>query len=383
MKISHLNYWPYYIPGLDKKIKEQAKAARELDIDMDFVIINNQVESRDKNLIFLKLKNQNPIKKKLFRYKVIENIFDFNTYDYVILRYPFNTDFSGISFIKKHGHKIISEHHTNEIGELKSHGSSFINNIRIALESKFSSEYLKYVKAIIGVTNEIVQIELEKIKIQKPTFIFSNGIDVESIKIAKREKINNTLKIIFAASYFSPWHGLDRVLNGLKIYDNKKIAIELHLVGKVPQIYDNDINYLNRKQNIKIINHGFIEPNKIDTLYDGKHLAIGSLALFRKRMKEACALKTRDNIARGVPFFYGYSDSDLDGTEYFAIKIEASESPVNFDEIVDFALNLENRRTIQEDMREFALSRLDWKIKIKKLYDFIASLKSNTIERPG
>lgn len=58
------------------------------------------------------------IQKKLFKFSLISRSVDLNEYDYIILRYP-SMDFSALSFSRKWGDKIITEHHTDEIGEKK------------------------------------------------------------------------------------------------------------------------------------------------------------------------------------------------------------------------------------------------------------------------
>ncbi|MGJ0357242.1 hypothetical protein [Aliarcobacter cryaerophilus] len=370
MKIAHLNYFPYFVPGLDKKIKEQALAARKLDLNLDFVILNQTFDKIEDNIIYKKIKKSNFFKRKLFRFKVIEENFNFEDYDFVILRYPMIKGFDSNSFINKYGYKIISEHHTDEIGEQKTFGNNISNKFIIYLEKYFSKYYLSNVKAIIGVTNEIIKVELNKINLDKKVFLFSNGIGMENTEVSKREKFEKVLNIIFVSSIFSPWQGLDRVIDGLKNY-NGNIKINLKLIGKLNLQQKISLKALENNKCISIFIKDYVESKKIIFEYNGSHLAIGSLALNQKNMKEACPLKTREYIASGIPFIYSYDDSDLDGSEYFALKISTDSGPLDFEKIIDFAKYLDSKNTLQVDMINFALEKLDWKVKIASLYKFI------------
>ncbi|WP_198264123.1 hypothetical protein [sulfur-oxidizing endosymbiont of Gigantopelta aegis] len=46
------------------------------------------------------------------------------------------------------------------------------------------------------------------------------------------------------------------------------------------------------------------------------NIAIGTLSLHKKNMKEASALKVREYVAYGLPVILGYIDSDLDGCDF-------------------------------------------------------------------
>ncbi|WP_066164456.1 glycosyltransferase family protein [Aliarcobacter cryaerophilus] len=370
MKIAHLNYFPYFVPGLDKKIKEQAYASKDLGIDIEFVILNQDINKIQDNIIYKKIKKSSILKQKLFRFKVIKENFNFDNYDLIILRYPMTTDFSSQSFIKRYGYKIISEHHTDEIGELKTLGNSISNKFRIFLENKFSKIYLENVKSIIGVTNEIRILECNKSFTPKKSFVFSNGIDVNKVKIANRIRFTNELNAIFVASVFSPWQGLDRVLKGLINYSSN-IKINIKLIGKIPKEYDELIIKLQNKNNIYIILKDYVEPKNLNIEYDNQHLAIGTLTQFRTNMQESCPLKVREYIASGIPFIYAYNDSDLNGSEYFTLKLESNDNPIDFEKVIEFAKKIDLEENLQEDMRKFALEKLDWKVKISSLYKFI------------
>ena len=361
MKIAHINYIPYDNQiGVNKKIEAQAKAAIKVGLDIDFIILNSFIEKQEENLIYKKI-NESILIKKLFRFNIIDKYVELKKYDYLILRYS-DMDFSSLQFIFKYGNKVITEHHTDELAEILTSNSIFSG--RYLIERFFAPLFLKKSKAFIGVTNEIINVELNKCKCNKKTLLMSNGADVESIKFTKFKPFDGKeLNIIFVASFFASWHGLNKILDNLISYKGN-IIINLYLIGDLSK---SDI------YKIKNINHPYINIYIKGRLYGDeldKVFAISTIAISTKKMIEACALKTREYIARGIPFIYGYKDVDLNGDEKFALKID--EFDIN--QVIEFAKNVSMKKDISFEMREFAKNNLDWKIKMNKLKYFIGDL---------
>lgn len=383
MRIAHINYIPLdNVVGVAKKIKQQADAARDLNLSIDFIILNSDLEKQDKNLIYKKLKTStskiiSKLQKRFFRYKIISNTLNLRSYDYVILRYP-GMDFSSIfylnKFVRNYGNIIITEHHTDEIKEIKSRKMTLVKKIRVLLEKKYAKKLLSNVKGIIGVTDEIRLVELNKIKKNKPSCVVSNGISTSSTPFAPVKKFDNSeLVMVFVASSFSPWHGLDRLLEGLKLYSGD-VCIRLYLIGDLDNEYIDTINELDKEQvSIEVLGRKY--GDELNTIYNKSNLAISSLALHRNGLSEACVLKTREYIARGIPFVYGYSDSDLDGSEDFALRIQSNDSPVDISKIIKFVKQSSENNLISHSERNFALEKLDWKNKVVLFSNFINELK--------
>ena len=55
--------------------------------------------------------------------------------------------------------------------------------------------------------------------------------------------------------------------------------------------------------------HGYQPQEKLADYYSRSHIGIGSLAVFRKNVKETNALKVREYLAAGIPVILGYNDS--------------------------------------------------------------------------
>jgi len=373
MKIAHINFLPYdNVVGVNKKISLQAKCARDLGISMDFIVLNSFEDSVNNNLILKKI-DGTIFKKKFFRFDIIDDLIDIDKYDFIVLRYP-SVDFSALTFARKYKEKLITEHHTNELGEILSGKKTLMSWYRYFFEKYISSYFLSNTRGIIGVTGEIVNVELEKIGTYKNSAVISNGIDVDSIDFTRFTKFNGReLNIIFVASFFAPWHGLGRLIDGLINYSGD-IKINLNLVGDLSKEDREKIENIN-KNNVRVYMRGRMYGKELNDLFAISTIAISTIAISTKKMVEACPLKTREYIARGIPFVYGYDDTDLNGDELFALKIEDDNTPVNIEKIIDFAKFVSNQDDISHKMRDFAKNRLDWKIKIKKMYSFILDIK--------
>ncbi len=365
MQVAHVSFMPRIISGVVKKYADMAKAAENIGFACDFIILNNDIERVESNLIYkkftsfklpLSLKKQ----QQLFTYLLIEHSIDLGKYDYVILRYPGACSIGSCYFFAKYGKKLLTEHHTNEDVEYAQYRKTgLINNIKFAFEGFCARRFLKKVRGIIGVTNEILALELEKSG-KKPTFLLTNGIDVKAHPKAPVPQKKDTLKILCVASGEANWHGVDRAIEGIKNYSGA-LAVQLHLVGR----------FAAEKYNESFITlHGELHGEALDAVFDEVDVALSTLALHRKDMRAATPLKSREYMARGIPFVYAYEDDDLNGEESFALKIPSDESPLDIERLAAFVARGHDR----ESIRELALRKIGWDGKMGRLKSFLEVL---------
>ena len=106
--------------------------------------------------------------------------------------------------------------------------------------------------------------------------------------------------------------------------------------------------------------------------------------MFRKKIEGGSAIKTREYVARGLPFVIGHRDPDFkEDANGFFLSVPADTSPVNMEDVVGFAERILNRKGVSESMRAFADKRLDWKIKMQQMWDFLESLFKKENISPG
>lgn len=380
MKIAHINILPAYSIGVFSKLKVQADAAYTASNPIDFYLLNPIHEEKIRNLHILK-KSYNFLPGhflqtfvfKLFKFKNLEKLIPLDDYDAIILRYPLVDGFYNHYFIKKYGHKLFTEHHTDEISELKSMGR-VVDLVRKVIEEKLSDLFLQGVRGIIGVTEEIAKIELKKSG-KKPFAVISNGIATSSVSTTSFLPFDGqTLKLIFVASAFDPWHGLERLLKSLALYHSSE-TIELMLIGHLRTHQESLIDTVLLNPKITIKKMGYVSGKNLDTLFKSSNIAIGTIGLYTKDMNEACSLKTREYIARGIPFIYAYNDTDLDGNENFALQFPNNDSILDFKKIFTFANAVsEDPHSLSQHMNTFAKEKLDWQIKVREMYNFVSNI---------
>jgi hypothetical protein len=197
-------------------------------------------------------------------------------------------------------------------------------------------------------------------------------VDVEGVRFTRFQPFDGRrLRLIFVAARFRSWHGLDRLLDGLDRYRGD-VEIELRLVGAVPALDLRRISEL-ASSNVRIQLLGTLTGAELDSQFAGANLAVSSLALERNGLSEGCVLKTREYVARGIPFVYGYRDVDLDAGCEFALNLGEPGLPIDIAAIVEFAARVSKCRGIEETMRSYARARMDWRIKMSQMIEFVES----------
>jgi len=364
MKVAYVTYLPYpNLEGIKNKIKHQARAAFELGLDMDFLTIIDGKEVIENNYREINFNKTGTLaaNRKLRFYRIYKTI-DFDYYDVLIIRYP-HADISGLLVNKKYGHKIISEHHTDEESELK----LIKNHDQLYLEYQYSRKYLKNILGVIGVTKEISKIQFEKSNNLYRTI--GNGVLVDNIAFTQFALFDGeVLNIAFVASSFkAKWRGLDLIFKAFQGY-NENIKIVLKLIGHISEDIQTEakkINTLNKK--VLIEYYGALKGKLLDKHLSECTIAFSNLALFRKNITEGSTLKAREYLARGLPFVYGYYDFDIDETLPYVKRVNLQTENLNLVEIIEFAKNL--KLEYSELMRKDAYDKIDYKKKIQSMYD--------------
>ncbi|MBC8375640.1 MAG: glycosyltransferase family 4 protein [FCB group bacterium] len=379
ISILHVNYIPSPKYLKEKKIAFQAAAVKERKIPIDFLVLNSTISRHEANLEFVKIKLPKVallrgLFQKLFRYRYIQRAIESRPdYDIYILRYPLALGYGVTAFYSKFGKKIYTEHHTIETQEIDDFFAiSTFSKIISTLEKRLRKKIMAYTRGVIGVTNEIASYA-HSFKESGSRFTMSNGIRVSDILPIQRPPgvKEGELRILFIASNFSAWHGLDRLLSGLLAYTGD-LLIHLDLAGNIHnRTLLQQIDKLNEGRLVKIVKHGVVLNDNLDALYQVADVGISSLAIHRNGMREACVLKTREYCARGLPFVYSYQDSDLVGDETYALKIRADESPVDIESIIQFHRNVSETDEVRQVMRKNAEEKMDWGMKFEQLYELI------------
>jgi hypothetical protein len=241
------------------------------------------------------------------------------------------------------------------------------------LELVMGSIVLKRSDGLVGVTDEIVEYELNRLGDDpKPHITIGNGIDVHRVKIREPLGIkDNQIEFIFLAD-IRKWHGINRLLEGLSIYKGK-YKVNLNIIGS-----GNEVENLKKLMDGYKLNNvkfwGFLANKPLDDIFDKCHLAIGSLAIHKKGLTTTSELKLREYAARGIPFIHSALDPDFPAEFLYHLKVSEGDTPINIDELIEYALRINEDPSHPKKMRSYAEKNLDWSIKMSRLKDFFESL---------
>jgi len=263
--------------------------------------------------------------------------------------------------------RLITEHQSIAYKEIGLSGWSFYS----ILEKLFSPFIINQSDAIIGVTEEITRHEVScLLNKKKPHYTIGNGIDVKEHIIRDNRGLKKDCYELICVAQFNKWHGLDRLINGLKQYRGE-VPVSLHLVGDGIEIFDIPEEPSGGKSLFSIINHGFMTGKELDGLFNQCHIAVGSLAIHRKGLAMTSELKAREYCARGIPFIISCEDPDFPDDFPYIFRVPPDESPIDIQSVINFAQKVCSDPDHPHKMRKYAEWNLDWSMKMQELKRFI------------
>jgi hypothetical protein len=391
MKVAYLYYMIAENQlGVEIKVRQQAKAVADAGItNLEIIVLNPWKEQHGEIIRYLKLK-QLPAPLSHFellfgRYRLISRSVDLDRYDTIILRYPL-ADMTGKQFVARH--RVITEHHTNELAELRARlGSGTPLSHKIArlflllLERRYGGPLLRRCGGHIAVTDEIRDLQLARSGGKPRAVTIGNGIYTKDVPLTGFEPFDGReLHAIFLASSLRPWHGLERIVDSFNSYEGG-VKLFLHVVGEIAA---EELKAPGRDlENVTF--HGTLIGRPLNRLMGKMNLALSSLAPYKKNMYQGSTLKIREYIARGIPFVLAYADSDLRwASEHprFFLKCENDASPLDIERIIVFAQEVSQKPAeISRAMRAYATEHLDWAAKLGGYLRFARMIAEERDER--
>jgi len=187
--------------------------------------------------------------------------------------------------------------------------------------------------AAVCVTHELAG-RLQRRAPRLPIRVISNGIafdDVASVPAG-----SDPVRLLYIGDDVY-WQGVDKVFE---------------LAHMVPE-WRFDLVGVDRGRSVaNVVCHGFLIASDCEPLLAAANVALGTLALHRKQMNEACPLKVRRYLARGLPVIIGYEDTDFLGAEpWFLLRLPNDELNVRS--------GIERIRRFVESVRGRRVDRLE------------------------
>ncbi len=265
-------------------------------------------------------------------------------------------------------YKCVIESNTDDVEELRINRSLYA---RLKFLYNLYSRKIVYrrTSGIVFVTHELQKKKYMN-PYNKPSIVCPNPIIIRyDSTLSEIVCKNNSHNLVFIGTPNQAWHGLDRI---------ERIAaltpqITYHIVGTANR---SDDTY-NGLSNVKY--HGYLKRSEYMELCQRCDAAIGTMGLYRKNLKEACPLKTREYIAMGLPIIIGYNDtmfSEIEILPWWVLVLPNDKSAdKNVAECIELFLDkVAHRRIPQRDIETFAsLTNCE-----EKRFRFLSSLAKET-----
>jgi glycosyltransferase involved in cell wall biosynthesis len=302
--------------GAAKKVEDQANIWKMMGYQVEIVVLTQENFAMDWNdksdyKVFQEGKG---IGKLIIRYEITKSILDREP-DILYLRdsFPF------VLTRKKTETKIVLEVQSKLQTEVFSR-SLALGVFSILLDTF----YLKRIDKFVFVSTELSQTKRFKRYIRPGNYkVISNGIALERISKLDFSSSTNKFELIFLGQDGQPWHGVEQIIElakGLPEFIFHIVGISRPSIDQLPNLFF----------------YGHLTEQEYLPIARKCCVAIGTLNLKAKKMKEGSSLKLREYLALGLPVIIRYSDSDFMEFRDFILQIPDNEEPITrFTKLID------------------------------------------------
>jgi glycosyltransferase involved in cell wall biosynthesis len=191
---------------------------------------------------------------------------------------------------------------------------------------------LRYVRRIVVVTHEIAR-HPSIVASNLPVSVLPNSIDLDAYPELPAPT-NEHPRLVFIGAPGLPWAGVDKIVRLARRFPTWHFDI----IGTRPD------EVRGAPQNIEA--HGEMERDSYLPLMSAADVAIGPLALHRKNLHEASALKVAEYLAYGLPVILGCPEAAFPNGAPFLLQLPNTEDNVSVSErvIADFVAAWKGRR---------------------------------------
>ncbi len=271
-------------------------------------------------------------------------------YSVAYIRFQFFCPFvlNMVKSFHKFGVKTIMEIPTYPyVPELKKQGKKGIHK-RI-IDASFRNSCAKYIDrfAVPLYSDDIMG---------RPCIEIRNGIEVNDISERKRRIPDGKIHLL-AVAMMAPWHGYDRMINGMHQYysNGGKRELILHLVGQgaASSTYRELIEKYGLGE--RIIQHGRMHGEELDEMYDLADIGVGSLGIHRTELKRTNTLKILEYMAKGIPVICEPSEYGIPQNSPYRLTIPNDESSIDIGDVISFFESVYKGRPVDvviSDIRE-------------------------------
>ncbi|MCK6488738.1 MAG: glycosyltransferase [Planctomycetes bacterium] len=368
-RVLHLSWIPDpgRWPGVVAKLGQMAEAARATGLPLDVAVVSRDGADGTRAVHYLPGTPPRRLQERLLRFLLLGRTCRLSAYRAVILRYSAGPDPSLWHLLAGHGRRLVSEHHSDEPLELRSLHPGPEGLLRATLERLRQQRLLAGIAGAIGVTGEIAGRLRSIAPGGTPVAVIPNGIDVGSIAATGFSPWRGgPLELGMLCGDMGPWFGIDRLLAGIEA--EPEAGVRLHLVGPLPT---GGLLARCRALGPRVRLHGLLRGAELDRVCAGWHLGSAALGMHRKGLAEACTLKVREYLARGLPFLVSHRDPDLPEGLPGCFRLPADDGTVSAAAITAAAATAGRAGpSLGDELRSWAARRCDWRPLVARMHAF-------------
>lgn len=192
-----------------------------------------------------------------------------------------------------------------------------------------------------------------------------NGIDVDSIPERKIKSDKDEI-IISCIAKFSPWHGYERLIEGLYEYykNGGKRMVKVIMVGE--GVEKEFYQRLTREHGLEkyIEFTGQLLGEQLENIYDKTDIGCCSLGRYKSGIDVIGDLKSREFMAKGIPMICGCQIDVLNREKYpYAVWFANDSTAIDIDLVLKFYDGLIRNDTLENISKEI-------RAEAKQLVDF-------------
>ncbi len=358
--------------GVEAKLKAEARYMKKHGIET--IVVTNSKDEECGDILFLSLAKRLRssvflgMRSRMWKLWLISKVVDLDACDVIVLRYPL-MDFSSAWFSQKYGHKTITEHHGKELEEIGKYRIHPIFRIgQYGFEKYLAPHFFKKISGMVGISDDLLNYETQRTGFTGKSMRFANGIAPDDFPRRRIPELSDEFRMLFIASNFSAWHGLDRLLESLVEYCGP-LDIKLTLIGVVNESFDALVREAQNNAKVTIDVVGKKYGKELDVYFDETHMACDSLAMHRLNMVESSTLKSKEYVARSMPFLFSAPDKDLESVRMFLFDAGNVEGCIDMNAVIAHYQAIAHEE-MREVMSACATQVLDWDVKVAKLTKF-------------
>ncbi len=198
-------------------------------------------------------------------------------------------------------------------------------------------------------------------------------IDFDELLYSHPEK---SIEMVFVANFSANnyRHGLDRLLEGLRLYCNNKNnhqLVRLNIVGDVTcrdKIFE---PYQKVLGNNLLVFHGRKSFDELKALYRKMHLGVGCLGFHRISVTHTSALKEREYLSFGMPIISSSADFSFDEKFPYRLALPSDDSVIDINKVVSFVDGCYRQESPRLNIRNAAIAAASWANSMAQIKIFV------------